>query len=182
MNRIIIGIDPGANGGIAIWDNNESIARVVKMPKDITDLRELLKYYRDEVCGDPIVFLEKLSVRPDDVAVTGGKANMGKLFRIQKMIGAFEQLKATIEITEIPYLLVHPMTWQSKLGIRIKGEEKQARKKRYVQMAGNYYGNIRTSLWNADALLIMRFGLWVMNNEYSWVLANLPKKEHSKLI
>lgn len=182
MNRIIIGIDPGRNGGIAIWDNETGLARVAHMPKDITDLRELLGYYRDDVAGNPIVFLEKLSVRPDDVAVDSGKPNMGKLFRIQKMMAAYEQLKATIEIMDIPYIMVHPMTWQSKLNIRIKGEEKPARKKRYAQISSQLYPNIKVTLWNADALLIMRFGTLALQNEYKWIMSNLPYKEHSKLL
>lgn len=181
-NRIVIGIDPGANGGIAIWDNETGLARVAKMPKDITDLRGLLEYYRDDVAGNPVVFLEKLSVRPDDIAVEGGKPNMGKLFRIQKMMAAFEQLKATIEIMDVPYIMVHPMTWQSKLDIRQKGEEKPARKKRYAQLAANWYPNIKTTLWNADALLIMRFGIFALEHEPKWIAANLPTKEHSKLL
>lgn len=182
MNRIVIGIDPGANGGIAIWDNETGLARVAKMPKDITDLRGLLEYYRDDVSGNPIVFLEKLSVRPDDVAVDGGKPNMGKLYRIQKMMGAFEQLKATIEIMDVPYIMVHPMTWQSKLDVRVKGEEKPARKKRYAKLAGQWYPNIKTTLWNADALLIMRFGVVALKTCPKWILSNLPVREHSKLV
>lgn len=131
--------------------------------------------------GILLCFLEKLSVRPDDVAVDGGKANMGKLFRIQKMMAAYEQLKATIEITNVPYIMVHPMTWQSKLAIRQKGEEKPQRKKRYALLAGQWYPNIKTTLWNADALLIMRFGVWALANEPKWIASNLPVKEHSKL-
>ena len=180
-NRIIIGVDPGANGGIAAWDKDTGLARVAKMPKDITELQPLLEYYRDNVQGNPIVFLEKLSIRPDDITVQGGAANMGKLYRIQKMIAGYEQLKATIEVMGIPFVMVHPMTWQSKLDIRIKGEEKPIRKKRYAKLAARWYPNIRVTLWNCDALLIMRFGVWAMSNDTNWVKSNLPQKEHTKL-
>lgn len=174
--RIVIGIDPGANGGIAIWDKECGLASVAKMPKDIADLRELLDYYKTNVEGNPIVFLEKLSVRPDDVAMQGGKMNLGKLYRIQKMMGAYEQLKAIIGISGVPYVMVHPMSWQSKLGIRQTGEEKAERKRRFERLAGAWYPNIKVTLWNADALLIMRFGVWAMENDRKWVMSNLPKE------
>ena len=125
----VIGIDPGANGGIAVYTPGD-IPKVAKMPKDVTDLRDFLKYYADTY--HPIVFLEKLSVRPDDVMVQGDRAAMGKLYRIQRLMANFEHLKALVEIAGIPFVLCHPMMWQTKLKLRIKGqhEEKAERKKK----------------------------------------------------
>ena len=81
-NRInincVIGIDPGAAGGLAVYvpynDGERTVqkVRVAKMPKDVRDLADFFAYYKENY--KPIVFLEKLSVRPDDVAVDGGKA------------------------------------------------------------------------------------------------------------
>lgn len=173
----IIGIDPGANGGIAIYRNGE--VKTIKMPKNVTDLKELLEYYKE--IGNAIVFIEKLSVRPDDIAVTDDKANMGKLFRIQKMIANFEQLKTTIAVTETPYVQVHPMKWQNALKLRIKGEEKADRKKRYKDVASTLYGGVKITMWNADALLIMHFGRYAVVNMAEWVREQLPKTEQKKL-
>lgn len=177
----VIGIDPGGNGGIAVFIPGRPV-RTLKMPKDMKDLRVFLSYYCENF--KPIVFLEKLSVRPDDVSVDeSGQTNMGKLFRVQKMIANYEQLKATIEMTGIPYILTHPMTWQTKLKLRIKGskEEKADRKRRYADYATSLHYVKRATLWNADALLILHFGRWVLVNEPDWVRANLPKREHDKL-
>lgn len=176
----IIGIDPGANGGIAVYTSVD-IPKVAKMPKDVTDLRDFLKYYAETY--HPIVFLEKLSVRPDDVMVQGDRAAMGKLYRIQRMMANFEHLKALIEIAGIPYVLVHPASWQTKLKLRERGvhEEKADRKRRYQQRAAALYPEVKVTLWNADALLLMHFGRWALVNEPKWVLANLPEREHDKL-
>ena len=176
----VIGIDPGANGGIAVYLLDASV-KTVKMPKDITDLREFLNYYAENY--KPIVFLEKLSVRPDDVMVDGEKPNMGKMYRIQKMMANFEHLKATIEMTCVPYVLVHPMTWQTKLKLRNRGEheEKAERKRRYKETAAHLYPAANVSLWNADALLLMHFGRWALVNETKWVKAQLPEREYNKL-
>lgn len=176
----ILGIDPGSNGGIAIFVPGQN-PKVVKMPKDITELRDFFEYYKDNFKA--IVFLEKLSVRPDDVMVQGDRAAMGKLYRVQKMMANFEHLKALIEMAGIPYVLVHPLSWQTKLKLRVRGvhEEKSDRKRRYKEAAAQYYPGIDVTLWNADALLLMHFGRWALVNEPKWVKANLPEREYQKL-
>ena len=122
----VVGIDPGSNGGIVTCDQIK--ISTIQMPKDLTDLRNYLEYLKT-ICS-PIVFLEKLSVRPDDVTLGADGVNMGKLYRIQKMLANFEQLKAIITVAEIPFVLIAPISWQQKLRIRIKNEDKKDRKKR----------------------------------------------------
>lgn len=177
----VIGIDPGANGGLAVFIPG-IIPKTVKMPKDITELADFFRYYNDNY--HPIIFLEKLSVRPDDVEVgSDGKPNMGKIFRIQKMMANFEHLKALIETAGIPYAMVHPRKWMCYLNLVQKGvkEEKAERKRRYASKAGELYPGVKVTLWNADALLIMHFARIVLVNDLSWVRANLPSREHNKL-
>ena len=176
----VIGVDPGAAGGIAIYIPG-CRTKVLKMPKDITELRDFFAYYKENY--KPIVFLEKLSVRPDDVVIQGDRAALGKLYRIQKMMANFEHLKALIETSGIPYIMVHPMTWQTKLKLRIHGqhEEKAERKRRYRDLVGDKYPECDVTLWNADALLIMHFGRWALVNEPKWIKANLPEREYQKL-
>lgn len=176
----VIGVDPGAGGGIAVFVSGYN-TKALKMPKDITELRDFFAYYNDNF--KPIVFLEKLSVRPDDVMVQGDRAAMGKLYRIQKMMANFEHLKALIEMAGIPYVLTHPLTWQTKLKLRVRGqhEEKADRKRRYKEAAAQYYPGVNVTLWNADALLLMHFGRWALVNEPKWVKANLPEREYQKL-
>ena len=178
----IIGIDPGSNGGIVVWRPNHN-ATAIKMPKDINEIRDFLNYYK-EICT-PIIFLEKLSVRPDDVTVGDTGANMGKLYRIQKMMANFEQLKAIISVCDIPFVMVHPMKWQNELKLRAKTtrkkEEKNERKRRYKEVAGNLYPELKPTLWNADATLIMHFGRYILRNNPGWVLENLPAPMHDRL-
>lgn len=176
----VVGIDPGANGGIAVFASGRN-PQVVKMPKDLKKLGEYLEYLSET--QRPIVFLEKLSVRPDDISSEGGRANMGKLYRIQKLIANYEQLKALIEVAGIPYVMVHPMTWQTTLKLRVRGqkEEKGDRKKRYQQRAAELYPGLKATLWSSDAILLMHFGRFVLANKLSWVKANLPEREHGNL-
>lgn len=174
----VIGIDPGASGGIVCWMPGKKIT-AMKMPTDINDLRDYLQWAKS--VANPIVFLEKLSVRPDDIAVDGNGANMGKLYRIQRMIANYEQLKTTITFCEVPFAMVHPMVWQNRLKLRVKGEEKAARKKRFRDIAGRLYPEIKPTLWNADATLIMHFGRHVLASDLKWVRQNVPDKMHDRL-
>ena len=176
----VIGVDPGSNGGIAVFIPGQH-TKALKMPKDITELRDFFAYYRENY--KPVVFLEKLSVRPDDVVVQGDRAAMGKLYRVQKMMANFEHLKALIETSGIPYVLVHPLSWQTKLKLRVRGqhEEKADRKRRYRETAAQLYPGVNVTLWNADALLLLHFGRWALVNEPKWVKANLPEREYQKL-
>lgn len=174
----IIAIDAGANGGISVYSEGQVTS--VKMPREVAKVAEYIKYWQS--IRRPIVFLEKLSVRPDDTSVgEDGNVNMGKLYRIQKMIANFEGLKAAIQFCGVPYVLVHPMKWQSGLKLRIKGEEKAERKNRYKQVASTLYPKQKVALWNADALLIMHFARVVLKNDLPWVLAQLPANEKDKL-
>lgn len=173
----IIGIDPGASGGIALWAGGKASA--MNMPKDMEDIRDWLEYVKES--HDPIVFIEKLSVRPDDVSVSDGKPNMGKMYRIQKMIAQYEQLKATIMMCDIPMVAVHPMKWQNALHLRKKGEEKADRKRRYRDLAAGMYPEAKATLLTGDALLIMHFGRWAVVNDSKWVSENMAGNRRNGL-
>ena len=176
----IIGIDPGGAGGIAVFIPGCNV-KVAKMPKDVRNLRDFFEYYAENY--KPIVFIEKLSVRPDDVIMKDDKAAMGKLYRIQHMMANYEHLIAMIETFEIPYVRVHPISWQTKLKLRVKGEkiEKAQRKRNYQNKAASLYPEVKVTLWNADALLIMHFGRWALMNDKKWVKEQLPEREYQKL-
>lgn len=98
----IIGIDPGVNGGIAVYRVYGQKVDVLKMPKELSDLTDYLRYIKS-ICS-PIIFLEKLNVRPDDVVQqTGDSLNLGKLYRIQKMLAQYEKLKNINRIVRNPF-------------------------------------------------------------------------------
>ena len=174
----LIGIDPGASGGVAIWRPGRKV-EVSKMPKDISELRNYIEYIKG--VASPIVFLEKLSVRPDDVVLEAGRVNMGKLFQIQKMMANLEQIKAMLVIEDVPFVLVHPLKWQSALKLRQGKEDKAARKRRYRDVAQQLYPEINAALWNADAVLIMYFGRYILANDVNWVRENLPSGMHDRI-
>lgn len=173
----IIAIDPGANGGIAIYQPGRPV-KVVKMPS-LVELGRLIAEERRGHENGLLAFIERLSVRPDDVSVVDGKINMGKILNIQKMMANFEQLKAVFTLANVPFILVSPMTWQSRLKLRKKGEkvEKSERKKQYKDKAQEWYPYINVTLWNADALLILHFARFALKNDVKYINKKLSENK-----
>lgn len=165
----VVGIDPGKNGGIAIWTLDGTI-RTVKMPKVLSDIRPLLRQLKEH-SRRMIVFIEKLQMRHDDIS-----DNPGKAFRVQAMLEDFITIKNYMEVDGIPFVQIHPMAWQTTLRIRKQGEEKKERKNRYKEVAGHLYPGHRMTLWSADAVLIMHAGRIKLYRQPEWVVANLPDK------
>lgn len=162
----IIGIDPGATGGIAVYNNKGEIL-LQKMPKKVEDLSEYLNYIKDTY-GKTICFLEKVQSFHSDTD------DGGKRFGIQKMLANYEQLKTVLTLAKIPFVQVYPQSWQGGLSLRKKGESKPDRKKRYKAAAEKYYPQIKATLWNADAICILQFGRLKLETDVDWVIERLP--------
>lgn len=179
----VIGIDCGSQGGFAVW--RQGLTPVTaKMPKEIDAIRDFLAYYS---CFNTLVFLEKVQLRPDDVMLQDGKAMLGKMYRMQKLLANFEQIKAILETEKMPYCMVHPQKWISGLGLRTKGgqrADKTERKNRYKQFAKFHYPETKVTLWNADALCLMHWGRKMLSDSKgaNWIEANLPKREYQKIL
>lgn len=170
---VLLGLTPEKPGGIAVWRPNHK-TEVIKMPGDLMELRQWFNYMKS-ICR-PLVFVEKVQLRPDDV-----NDNPGKAFRVQKLLSEFEKLKTIIAMCDVPFVLVHPQKWQNELKLRVKGEEKPERKKRYQRAAADCYPDVKATLWNADAIMIMHFGRYILHNNPRWVLENLPAPMHDRL-
>lgn len=170
-----IGIDPGANGGISGTDGKET--RTARMPKDLSQLANFINWAKTNY--NPVVFVEKLSIRKDDLAG-------GKVFRIQHMIENYANLKAVISLCGVAFAEVHPLTWQSRLKLRRTGEEKSERKRRYKDEAQDIFTSVKVTMANCDALLIMRFGQVVLQSaekkDRKWISDNLIFNKDKRLL
>jgi hypothetical protein len=172
----VIGIDPGFSGGIAVWTPN-SITKTVKMPRDIIDICEYLEYIKS-ITKHQLVFLEKVQMFMSD----SDDKNRGKQFSIGKLLEQSKELKNSLKILHLPYILVHPMTWQSYLNLRRKDDkDKTERKDRYKNAAQNIFQDCKVTLWNCDALLLIEFGRKKLSYDLDWIRENLPKPAQEKL-
>lgn len=171
--KTVIGIDTGSQGCIAIW-KKERLDSVIKMPKDLTDLKQYFDHIKNNN-EDVMVFLEKVQMFSSDSDIE----NKGKQFRIQKLLSNYDQIKTLITFYGFPYVEVYPVLWQSSLGIKTKGIEKKLRKTMYKECAAIVFPGIKITLWNADALCILKFGLNKIITDPKWIYERI-KNTNSK--
>lgn len=146
-HRKVIGIDPGKNGGIAVFSVDiGKVVEVIKMPETPQELLQFLRIYSiNAVC-----YLEKVGGMPGQ----GGSAmfNFGK---------GFGHLEMALIALKIPTTEVSPQRWQKTIHVgnqrdKTKTEWKNKLKARAEQLFP-YVGKI--TLAKSDALLIMQYGV-----------------------
>ena len=139
-----IGIDPGASGGIALYDGKSVSAS--KCPKKPDDMYALLEIYASKGNTEQTrVFLEKVWSFPSDSHKTA--------FSFGKNYGMW---LAALEISNLPYKLVTPKKWQSDRGL--VSSNKKDRKvliKTYSQdFVDKTPSPINVTYYTADAIAI----------------------------
>lgn len=139
-------IDPGSNGCTIIYKPGS--LKQEKTPKG-TGFKRLL-----ESLDNPEVIIESQSLFASD--------DKFKMMRIQPLIQQQKEISTICEIMEVNCIEVSPRTWQSKLKLVQKGEEKQERKRRYKKVAQYYYPDLKVTLRNCDALLML---IYILNYE-----------------
>lgn len=160
--KTIIGVDPGASGGIVT--KHKGSIQVFKTKKGNQEIAKLLEKMID---GETVLFLEKVTMNPTDTETCG------KFFGIQKMMKQYENFKVLVEMCGIDMVEVHPKTWQSHFGFKAKGMDKTQRKNLYKKHAQHLFPGINVTLWNADALLIYAFGIRQLQGNPDWVQERL---------
>ena len=144
--EITIGIDPGANGGIA-WIDYNGKACVEKMPDSLQDLWELVcditNYPRSSVDGRSYkAYIEQVSSSPQMGVKSAFTFGNG-----------FGHLEMALTAAGIPFERVRPQVWQKALGCMTKGDKNITKRK-----AQELFPDIKVTHAIADALLIAHYG------------------------
>lgn len=146
-DRKIIAIDPGKNGGIAIYSSERNqLVEVVKMPPTPQELLSFLRLYQfNSVC-----YLEKVGGLPG----MGGSAmfNFGK---------GFGHIEMALLCAKIPTNEVLPQKWQKFLSLGTKGSKSTSEwKNKLKTRAEQLFPNAgKITLATSDALLILKYGI-----------------------
>lgn len=146
-DRKIIAIDPGKNGGIAIYSSEKNkLIEVVKMPPTPQELLSFLRLYQfNSVC-----YLEKVGGLPG----MGGSAmfNFGK---------GFGHIEMALLCAKIPTNEVLPQKWQKFLSLGTKGSKSTSEWKNKLRTrAEQLFPNVgKITLATSDALLILKYGI-----------------------
>lgn len=145
---VVIGIDPGVNGGVAVMYSDTKVASY-KMPSTEKDISDLFKeiYDYSQIENEPVVvFLEKVHSMPGQGVVSTFTFGMNYGF-----------LRGTLIGLNFPIYDVTPQKWQKALGIS-KSESKAIHKNKLKGLAQQWFPDQKVTLKNADALLIAKYG------------------------
>ena len=144
--EITIGVDPGANGGIA-WITSDGKACVEKMPDTLQDLWELIRditnHPRSSLDGRKYkAYIEQVSSSPQMGVVSAFSFGRG-----------YGNLEMALTAAGIPFERVRPQVWQKALGCMTKGDKNVTKK-----LASELFPSIKVTHATADALLIATYG------------------------
>jgi crossover junction endodeoxyribonuclease RuvC len=137
---IIIGIDPGGSGGIALLrpDGPGWSIEPYKMPDVEDDICELLAATK----GPRFAFLEKVGAMP--------KQGVSSTFKFGQHYGL---LRGLLTALQIPREFPTPQSWQKALGCLTKGDKNVSKAK-----AAQLWPGIKWTHATADAALIAEYG------------------------
>ena len=145
MNRITIGIDPGANGAIA-WIDERGKSCVEKMPDTLQDLWDLIQSIGFEVPDfkpyEVKAYIEQVSSSPQMGVVSAFSFGRG-----------YGNLEMALTANAIPFERVRPQVWQKAMGCMTKGDKNISKQK-----AQELFPDKKVIHATADALLIALYG------------------------
>ena len=144
--EITIGIDPGANGGIA-WIDYNGKACVEKIPDTLQDLWELIcditSYPKSSIDGRSYkAYIEQVASSPQMGVVSAFSFGRG-----------YGNLEMALTAAGIPFERVRPQVWQKALGCMTKGNKNVSKSK-----AQELFPDRKVTHATADALLIAYYG------------------------
>jgi Holliday junction resolvasome RuvABC endonuclease subunit len=141
---VTIGIDPGANGGIAwITDGKPCVE---KMPETLQDLWELIREIQGPLHWTPEpeckAYIEQVHSSPQMGVKSAFTFGQG-----------YGRLEMALTAAGIPFERVRPQVWQKALGCLTKGDKNVSKRR-----AQELYPQIKITHATADALLIATYG------------------------
>lgn len=142
----IIAIDPGKNGGIAVFSiDRNMLIEVVKMPETPMDILTFLSLFqKNSVC-----YIEKVG----GITGQGGASSM---FNFGK---GFGHLEMALLCRKIPTTEVTPQKWQKALQLGTKGNKSNTEWKNKLKAKAQqlYPSMSKITLAISDALLILEY-------------------------
>ena len=157
MSKMIIAVDPGASGCIAIRWHGGSVT-AVKMPDTegdvVAEIHDAVESAQLEGCGI-VAVVEKVGGY-----VSGGGGQPGSaMFRFGYGAGV---IMGALLALRVPTIMVTPQKWQGRLGIGTRGKREKGEWKNVLKAeAQRRYPDQKVTLATADGLLILD---WAVEN------------------
>src|SRR4030095_7813248 len=114
MTYLFIGVDPGANGGIAIITERGEVVKCDPMPDTDQDIRDLLLWPMQQMPLIPVrAMVERVRSSPQLGVVRGSTFG-----------GSYRALKMALTCCGIPYDEITPFKWQRRLECISEGNKR----------------------------------------------------------
>jgi hypothetical protein len=173
----ILGIDPGKGGGICFLGPGD-VVQIGTMVEG-KQLYEYLVEVREQH-GPFICFLERVSSWRGELDEAPGKR-----FGLDKMLANYNKIINTLELADVPYIFVSPVTWQRHLkahgaSTRSLRNPKNGWKAFAIEKYPRKFKLI--TLRTADAVCIAWYGKQVSSSQPREVYKKLQNKGSLKLI
>ena len=155
---IVVGIDPGKSGAIAVWD--EGIDKAIKCPDSPEKMANIFNSIMTNswIDGDGkiVAYIEQVHAFPTD-----GRSSA---FKFGKNYGEWLGVLGALRIKTI---YVTPQKWmkhyKEKFNMALP-KDKQQRKRKLKEIAAKYTDK-KVTLYNADAILIAVYGFIEQNKK-----------------
>lgn len=150
---LILGIDPGKSGAIAMLDRVVDTTSCVKMPATAGELLELLNR-ADTHAKIDLVVIERQEPRPTFWQKKETKEPMRSILKSTVLLyGGYREILGMLIALGLRVEDIRPQAWQKALGIPpLAGKPGLKRKAEQLFPGG------KVTNWNADALLLAEYG------------------------
>lgn len=156
---MIIGIDPGASGGMACLKIGGEFA-VTTMPKTEWDILEWLCCHANStIRDDTVAYIELVGGFMGGNTEDNPHVNVAAAHTMFKFGQSYGMLRMACCAIGIRLIEAVPKTWQKVVGCpRMRGETKTEHKNRLKGKAQQLFPKVHVTLNTADALLIAYYG------------------------
>jgi hypothetical protein len=155
---ILVGIDPGAQGGIAVI--NEGMTFAFKMPDTVEGIAGYFSGLA--IYNDPVILIESQHARPTITRKVNPETNQETIFAAAGANATwtfaqhYGEIRGVLAALKLRTEYIRPQDWQKILGIpkKAKTESKTQWKNRLKAKAQELFPAIKVTLATADALCI----------------------------
>ena len=162
--KLLLGIDPGKGGGLAVYNEEENETKAIKFMDDLCELSAIVGGMVQGFKADEVyVIVEHVHSFPTD--------SRPAAFSFGRNLGQWEGIIANHEL-EIK--TVAPRTWQEHYDVPVI-KDKYERKRWLKEIAQTMFPDIKVTLAISDALLIVNYAKddCPTNQLVSWAPAKL---------
>lgn len=156
MSKLFIGIDPGANGGIAFLQDDHAEAH--KMPETAGELAWLLSQWDIDYA-----WCATEQVGPSRGQDDGRRQGVTSAFTFGRRFG---EVLGVLAALSVKHELVHPSKWQREFDLVGKGKTGTEKKNNHKAVAQRLFPALKVTHALSDALLIAE---WCRRNRGSEV-------------